>query len=91
MNGQIPLGVAASSSTTTLQECGKVCSEQSCPGLIYESETCTCYAEITGYGAATGSQSGYVQVDDTYTSCLTTAEHQAIVKNMGLCAQGTPN
>lgn len=85
MTGQIPLGDVGASSTLGLQECGKFCWEQGCPGLVYDSGSCSCYAKVTGYADATGSQNGYIEVDEALTVCLTTEQHQTIVKNMGSC------
>lgn len=85
MNGQIPLGDVGASKTLQLQECGKFCWEQGGLALIYDSGSCTCYTKITGYADAAGSQKGYIQVNETFTACLTIAEHQAIVKGIGSC------
>lgn len=87
MSGQMPLGDESASTTSiTVQECGKFCGDRNSAGLLYDTGTlsCTCYATVKGYtDIVESSQSGYVHVDDSYTNCLTVDEHQEIIINMG--------
>ncbi|KAH7703069.1 hypothetical protein AAVH_29765, partial [Aphelenchoides avenae] len=86
MNGQRPLGdEATSTSGLSAQQCGKFCSTYNSPALLYQTDTrkCTCFSKVTGYvNTDSSTQNGYVEVDDTYKSCLQSTHDESIITDM---------
>ncbi|KAH7712517.1 hypothetical protein AAVH_20118 [Aphelenchoides avenae] len=92
MEGQRPLGdVFMSQPMNNLQNCGKFCSDNNCMALFYFSTNCTCYSTVTGYANCAANEYGYIQVNDSTSTCLTVAQHQQMIKDQNYGSGDCPS